>query len=128
MAKAKSFADKVASSSEQHDKQCPNCGEVISMVKLVAAELKERTGATRFRSKFIGICKCNANDLETPVNRAEQPAAKEKAPEPEEQPAAKEEAAEKKAEQPAEEAAAEEKTEQPVNEEAAADSGDEKSG
>jgi hypothetical protein len=63
MAKIKSFADKVASSGADQLKHCAKCGEVISIVKLVAAETKERTGAIRFRQKFVGLCKCNEDDV-----------------------------------------------------------------
>ena len=63
MAKIKSFAEKVARSGVDNDKHCPKCGEAIVQVKLVAAETKERTGAIRFRQKFVGMCKCNENDL-----------------------------------------------------------------
>lgn len=63
MAKIKSFAEKVARSGADYDKHCPKCGEAIVQVKLVAAETKERTGAIRFRQKFVGMCKCNENDL-----------------------------------------------------------------
>ena len=63
MAKIKSFADKVASAGADYARHCPKCGEAIVQVKLVAAETKERTGAIRFRQKFVGMCKCNENDL-----------------------------------------------------------------
>ena len=113
MAKAKSFADKVAGAGVDHAQHCPKCGEAISMIKLVAAETKERTGAIRFRQKFVGMCKCNENDLTGTEQKTEQPVREEMA-------------TEQKAAQPVgEKTAAEQKTEQPVNEETAAGSGNE---
>ena len=63
MAKAKTFADKVAKSHMDYTKHCPKCGESISTVKLVAAEKSEKTGAYRFRDKLVGVCKCNRSEF-----------------------------------------------------------------
>ena len=63
MAKGKSFMDKVAKSGQDTTIHCPECGESISMIKLVSSERSEKTGAYRFKQKFIGMCKCNENDL-----------------------------------------------------------------
>lgn len=63
MSKAKSFADKVARSSAEHDKHCDTCGEVFSTVKVVASERSEKTNAWKFNQKFVNVCKCNENEL-----------------------------------------------------------------
>ncbi len=63
MAKARSFADKVARSSKEHDKHCDTCGEVFTTVKMVASERSEKSDAWKFNQKFISVCKCNVEDL-----------------------------------------------------------------
>ena len=63
MAKAKTFADKIAKSHLDYTKHCPECGESISSVMVVAAERSEKTGAYRFKDKFVKICKCNQSDF-----------------------------------------------------------------
>ena len=63
MAKAKSFADKVSKSTQDFTTHCSQCGESISMVKLINSEKSEKTGAWRFNQKFVGVCKCNENNL-----------------------------------------------------------------
>jgi hypothetical protein len=71
MAKAKSFADKIAKDKKDFTTHCPKCGESITTIKLVASELSEKTGAYRFKQSFVGVCKCNANDVTKPIERGE---------------------------------------------------------
>ena len=63
MAKAKSFADKVAKSHKDFSKHCPNCKEAITPIQLVASERSDKSGAWRFNSKFVGMCKCNEKEF-----------------------------------------------------------------
>jgi len=70
MAKAKSFADKMAKSTHDFTTHCPICGESIMMVKRIASEKSEKTGAWRFNQKFVGICKCG-DDEQRAAKRAE---------------------------------------------------------
>jgi len=65
MAKDRSFAAKVAKGAKDHLKarQCPKCGEVMSVVKVVASEPKESKGSWRFREKFVNVCKCNEKEV-----------------------------------------------------------------
>jgi hypothetical protein len=63
MAKAKSFVDKLAKAGQDKSKHCQKCGESISIVKLITTEQSDKTGAVRFRQKFVGMCKCNENDI-----------------------------------------------------------------
>jgi len=63
MAKTTSFADKVAKSGMDHTKHCPVCDQSITTVKLITSECSPKTGAWRFNQKFVGMCKCNENEL-----------------------------------------------------------------
>jgi len=63
MAKAQSFAEKVSKSGQDHTTHCQKCGESISTIKLITSEKSEKTGAWRFNQKFVGICKCNENEV-----------------------------------------------------------------
>ena len=62
--KDRSFASKVAKAGakEQMGKYCPNCGEAMNMVHLVTSE-KSEIGTWRFKEKFVGVCKCNQNEI-----------------------------------------------------------------
>jgi hypothetical protein len=71
MAKVKSFADKMAKDKKDFTTHCPKCGESITTIKLVASELSEKTGAYRFKQSFVGVCKCNENDVTKPIDRGE---------------------------------------------------------
>lgn len=63
MAKAKSFADKVAKASHDFSKHCPKCGGSITPIQLVTSERSTKSEAWKFNSKFIGMCKCNEKDF-----------------------------------------------------------------
>ena len=63
MAKAKSFADKVAKASKDFSKHCPKCGGPISTVQHVVSEKSPKSGAWRYNSRYIGLCKCNEKEL-----------------------------------------------------------------
>ena len=63
MAKIKSFADKMAKAAHDYTTHCPKCGESISTVKLITSERSQKTGAWRFNQRFVGVCKCNENDI-----------------------------------------------------------------
>jgi predicted nucleic acid-binding Zn ribbon protein len=61
MAKAKSFADKVAKNQMDFHKHCPKCGEAINNIKLVKSE--KSGNSWRYNEKHVGVCKCNAADV-----------------------------------------------------------------
>ena len=63
MAKAKSFADKVAKQTLDFSLHCAECGESLSAVKVITSERSEKTGAYRFRQKLVKVCKCNEKDI-----------------------------------------------------------------
>jgi hypothetical protein len=63
MAKAKSFADKVAKASQDFSKHCPKCGEPIVPIQLVTSEISAKSNSWRFNSKFVGLCKCNEKEI-----------------------------------------------------------------
>ena len=71
MAKIKSFADKMSKDKSAFLKHCPKCGESITTVKLVASELSDKTGAYRFKQSFVGVCKCNENNVMKPIVRGQ---------------------------------------------------------
>ena len=60
MAKAKTFADKVAKNMMDFHKHCPKCGEAINTIQLVKSVKTDR--AWRYNEKYIGICKCNVKE------------------------------------------------------------------
>jgi len=63
VAKAKTFADKVAKSSQDLRRHCPKCGEVITTVQVITSERSTKTGAWHFNQKFVGVCKCNEKEI-----------------------------------------------------------------
>jgi len=65
MPKDRSFAAKVAKGAKDHlkSKQCPQCGEVMNVVKVVASEQKNDQGSWRFKEKFVAVCKCNEKEV-----------------------------------------------------------------
>ncbi len=63
MAKAKSFVDKLSKASKIKREHCPECGEVLTTIKLITSEKSQKSGAWRFNQKFINICKCNQKEI-----------------------------------------------------------------
>lgn len=65
MAKDRSFAAKVAKGAKDNlkSKQCPTCGEVMNIVKVVASEPKAEKASWRFKEKFVTVCKCNEKEV-----------------------------------------------------------------
>ncbi len=63
MAKVQSFADKMNKATADHTTHCAKCGESIQAVKVVKTEKSEKTGACKFRESFVGMCKCNKDNL-----------------------------------------------------------------
>jgi len=62
MAKAKSFADKVAKNSMDFKKHCQKCGEAYTNIRLVKAE-KSAAGSWRFNDRNVAVCKCNDKEV-----------------------------------------------------------------
>ena len=118
MAKAQSFAEKMAKSTQDFTTHCPICGESIAIIKRITSEKSDKTGAWRFNQKFVGLCKCG-DDEQRAIKRAEQAAAGKVEAETAEQPEVKqEEPKAEKAEEP--KAEKEEKAEEPETEKAEA--------
>lgn len=63
MAKVKTFADKVAKDQIDFTTHCPECGESLSMVKLVSSEPSDKEGAWKFKERVVGVCKCNEKEI-----------------------------------------------------------------
>jgi hypothetical protein len=63
MAKAKSFADKIAKGKQDFTKHCRQCGESMTPVQLIVSERSEKTNSWKFNNKYIGICKCNEKSI-----------------------------------------------------------------
>jgi hypothetical protein len=63
MAKLKSFSDKMAKATLDFTQHCKKCGESIQTVKLITSEKSSKTKAWRFNQKFVGLCKCNENEI-----------------------------------------------------------------
>ena len=61
MAKAKSFADKVAKNAMDFHKHCKVCGEALNTIQLVKSE--KTANAWRYKEKYVGVCKCNAKEV-----------------------------------------------------------------
>jgi hypothetical protein len=62
MAKAKSFADKVAKNMMDFKKHCQKCGEPYNTIQLVKAE-KSAVGSWRFNDRYVAVCKCNEKEV-----------------------------------------------------------------
>ncbi len=62
MAKAKSFADKVAKNAMDFKKHCPKCKEPYANIQLVKAE-KSASGSWRFNDRHVAVCKCNEKEV-----------------------------------------------------------------
>ncbi len=64
MAKDSSFAAKVAkASAEPSGDHCPTCGEMLSIVQLVASEKSAARDSWKFNEKFVKVCKCNHAEI-----------------------------------------------------------------
>ena len=63
MGKAKSFADKVNKGTHDYTTHCPECGESYTTIKLITSEKSDKTQAWRFNQRFVGLCKCNENEI-----------------------------------------------------------------
>lgn len=61
MGKDRSFASKMAKSATAN--QCPTCGQVPVMVKVIDSEVKEQKGSWRFKEKFVHVCNCNEKEV-----------------------------------------------------------------
>ena len=63
MAKDKSFASKVAKSSQLTAKHCPKCGELQNMILVVESVKKTDKNSWGFKDNFVSYCKCNEKEL-----------------------------------------------------------------
>jgi len=60
MAKKQSFLDKTQ--KKKFSQTCPVCDQEIQRIQHVKA-VKSETGAWKFRSQNIGVCKCNEKEI-----------------------------------------------------------------
>lgn len=63
MAKAMSFAEKVAKSASKKGHTCPTCGQPIATVKLVYSERSPIKDSWKFNQRFVAVCKCNEKEI-----------------------------------------------------------------
>ena len=61
MAKKQSFADKAK--KERGGSLCPVCGGVAQPIKMVNPEMDAHTGAWKFRTRMVVVCKCNSKTI-----------------------------------------------------------------
>ncbi len=64
MAKAQTFSDKIAKAQQRKDLTCPECGAIVTWVKVVDP-VQGASGGFRFRSRMEKICKCSNTELMT---------------------------------------------------------------
>ena len=62
MGKDRSFAAKVAKGAATSN-QCPTCGQVINIVKVINSEKKAEKDIWRFKEKFVQVCNCNEKEV-----------------------------------------------------------------
>ncbi len=60
MAKKQSFADKT--SKKAHSVECPVCKESFQYIRHVKA-VKTEGGAWKYKSRNMGVCKCNQREV-----------------------------------------------------------------
>ncbi|MFQ5605681.1 MAG: hypothetical protein ACE5HS_20620 [bacterium] len=64
MSKDRSFAAKVAkATSEGKGHHCPECGELLTAVKVVISEKSETKNSWKFNQKLVRVCKCNEAEV-----------------------------------------------------------------
>ena len=61
--KERTFVDKIRKQQMDFYKHCPVCGEPLKPVKVVASERSPRTGAWRFNTSIVMVCKCNSAEV-----------------------------------------------------------------
>ena len=58
----KTFADKLAKNAKDFKSHCPVCGEAREYIKHITPLTDAKSGV-RFKSRVIGICKCNRSQI-----------------------------------------------------------------
>ena len=64
MAKDKSFGAKLAKAAGASSLHCPECGELYTALHVIDSVKNEEKNSYKFKEKFVGLCKCNQNELE----------------------------------------------------------------
>jgi len=59
----RTFADKVAKGTGPRGEVCPNCEQVIRVIKTIKAEKVEENDSWRFVEKIQKVCKCNESEI-----------------------------------------------------------------
>jgi len=62
MGKDRSFAAKMAKGAVATN-QCPKCGQIKNIVKVIESEVKTEKGTWRFKEKFVAVCSCNEKEV-----------------------------------------------------------------
>ena len=62
MAKKQDFMSKTMKKSSAGN-ICPKCENPINYMQVVKTEKSKKTDSWRFNQRFVGVCKCNENDL-----------------------------------------------------------------
>ena len=63
MAKQQTFADKAMKSQAAKGNKCPECGNVLQPVLLVASERSASTASWKFNERRVQVCKCNEEEV-----------------------------------------------------------------
>ena len=63
MAKDRSFASKVAKSTQDFGKHCSICGEAFNYVLVVETQKKNDKNSHGFKSSHVAVCKCNSKEV-----------------------------------------------------------------
>ena len=62
MAKKQDFMSKTMKKSA-FENICPKCETPISYMQVVKTEKSKKTDSWRFNQRFMGVCKCNENEI-----------------------------------------------------------------
>lgn len=64
MAKDRSFAAKISKAlSDGGGNHCPECGDLLTTVRLVVSEKSESNNSWKFNQRFVRVCKCNEKEV-----------------------------------------------------------------
>jgi len=61
--KPKTFAEKVAESSNGANRVCPDCGETMSYVQQVKSVQNSENNSWKFNQKMVAVCSCNKSEV-----------------------------------------------------------------
>ena len=59
MAKATTFAEKVAKAAAEKGRKCPNCNTTLTPMLMITSEQSRTPGIWKFKQRRVQACKCN---------------------------------------------------------------------